>query len=356
MVRDDPLDWPAPEEAPTAAEQALDRPVISATTIEEGVNAAYRLELGDDTRAVLKAATLATDDELWPEPYLLTRVSRNTEIPVPDVLATIEPDESTLGTAAFVTRYCEGRHETDVLELSPDARERLVREMGRYLAQLHDLTTDLEIADGFGELGVENGEVVVSSARNSWSARFRELTSDALAGLTGEGLLNDDEARFADLEPKIRAALEAFPPDDAFPRDIDPAVLHGDPRPANLVFAPEDDADPIVRAVLDFGGKTGDGLLELARAEDAFVDVPLGETDRADHLRGVLRDAYRANRDADFSRSFGNQYAFYRLYARTRSLAAFDFWAQFAREDDRDATARRWRSFVCDRCAEVLTD
>lgn len=359
MVRDDPLDWPDPAKAATAAERALDRPVTDATTIEEGVNAAYRLELADGTAVVLKAATLATDEEFWPEPHVLAHVGRETTIPVPEVLATIAPKgslasdetaapgENPLGVAAFVSRYCEGRHETDVLELSHEAHEQLVREIGQYLAKLHDLS----LADGFGNLRVEDGRFTVPNARDSWEEWFGELADDSLAGLVGEGLLMDDDPRFADLEPAVRDALEGFPPGDAG-REIDPVVLHGDPRPANLVLAP-DDADQIVRAVIDFGGQTGDSLLELARAEDALVDVPLGGTDRADHLRRRLREAYRTTRDAPVGDRFDAVYPYYRLYARTRSLAAFDFWAQFAREDDPDAIARRWRAFVRSRVAEV---
>jgi aminoglycoside phosphotransferase (APT) family kinase protein len=352
MVRDSPLDWPDPAEAATAAEQALDRPIEDATTIDEGVNAAYRLELGDGTRAFLKAATLAPDEAFRPEPHLLALVGRETDVPVPEVLAAVPPaedaDENPLEVAFFVSRYCEGRHETDVLELSPEAHERFVRVVGHYLADLHDL----DVAEQFGVLRVADGELTVPDPRDSWPEWFGELAEEVLAGLDGEGHLMDDAARFADLEPTVRDAFERFPRADP-DRDVTPAALHGDPRPANVVFAPDDDADPLVRAVLDFGAETGDGLLDLARAEDALIDLPLGESERADELRRVLRKSYRDHRDAEVGDPFPTRYASYRLYARAKALAGFDFWAQFAREDDRDAIARRWRSFVRERLAEV---
>lgn len=348
MPRDEPLDPPSIEAAVAAAEVALDRGVVGAARIEEGLNAVYRIDLGDGSRAVLKAATLATDAELLPEPRLLSRLGRETAVPVPDVLATTPPDEGPLGVAYFVTAYCEGRHVTDVLTLPPTAHERLVREAGRHLAAMHEV----RVADGFGNLRVDD-DLAVTPKYESWATWFAELVTDAADGLLGEGYVTDAEARFADLEPGVREALTGLEA-AVGERPVAPAVLHGDYRPANLVLAPRDDADPITRAVLDFGNcPTGDGLVDVALAEDVLIDVPLGGTERADRLRRVLRTAYVDGRDAGCDALFDDRYPYYRLYARVRRLASFGYMVQFAREDDPDDVARRWRSFVRERLAEI---
>ena len=136
--------------------------------------------------------------------------------------------------------------------------------------------------------------------------------------------------------------------------EVDPAILFGDYRPANLVLASDDQEDPIIRAVIDIGcGPATDGLLDLALAEDALVDIPFGGTERADYLRDRLRASYSARRNADISTFDSDRYTAYRLYARIRRMGTFGYWVQFAREADQDATARRWRSFARDLLREL---
>jgi len=145
--------------------------------------------------------------------------------------------------------------------------------------------------------------------------------------------------------------LDGFPLTEG--RDVAPAVLHEDYRLANLVLAPVD-ASPLTRAVLDFGGcSTGDGLLDLTHAEDAPVDIPLGGTERAERRREILRSAYVERRGIDSDAAFGERYQHYRLYARVWRLALFDYWSAFAREDDPDAVAERFRALVRTRLADV---
>lgn len=341
MVREEALAPPDREAVVSAAESALDRTVAGATRFEEGLNAVYRLDVPDGDPAVLKAATFATDAELLTEAALLSRVGRETSVPVPAVLATAGPDEGGPGVACYAMRYCRGRRVTDLLELPAAARERLVVESGRHLAAVHGL----HVADRFGDLRVADGELAADPGHDSWPAWFDVLAAATADGLLGEGATADPEPRFADLEPAVREALAGG---RVAARDgrVRPAVLLGDYRPANLVLAPDD--DPVVSAVLDVGcGPTADGLLDLALAENALVDVPLGGTARADPLRERLRAAYLAARDADPAAPLdGDRYARYRLYAWARRAGAFGYWEQFAREDDPDAAARRWRSAV----------
>lgn len=347
MPRDPPLDPPPASDAAAAADAALDRDVADVTPIEEGLNAVYRVTLADGARVVLKAATLATDAEFRPEPRLLDRLDRETSVPVPSVRATVDGDDSPLGVAHYLADYCEGRAVRDVLELDPSAHERLVVESGRHLAALHALTFD-----GFGRLRADDsGGLRVADPRASWRECFRELAAERVAGLRGEGFTADDDPRFADLAGDLAAAFEKLPADAA--GSVEAVLLHGDYRPANLVLAPPGER-PVVEAVLDVGAQTGDGLLDLALAESSLVDVPLGGTERATALRRRLRAAYLAERSVPGD-AFELRYPCYRLYAWTKCLGAFDFFAQFARESDPDAAAARWRSAAeaCRRACEA---
>lgn len=348
MPRDEPLSWPSIEAVTAATEGALNREIIDVTRIEEGLNATYRVDCADGSRAVLKAATLATDAELLPEPYLLSRLGCETAVPVPEVLSIIPPDEGPLGVASFLTEYCEGRRVTDVSTLSPAVHEGLVREAGQHLAAIHGL----RVTDSFGRLRVADDSLVVTPQHESWGPWFTELAAEAADGLLGAGYVTDAEARFADLEPTIRRELAGVST-AINERQVTPAVLHGDHRPANLVL--RDDASSITRAVLDFGNcVTGDGLVDVALAEDVLVDIPLGEgTDRAGRLRDALRTAYANGRDTNRDALFDGRYPYYRLYARTRRLASFGYMAQFARRDNPDSVARWWRSFVHERLTEI---
>lgn len=349
MVRETPLPEPDEATARRATRDALDVPVDAVHRIEEGLNATYRVDLADGRSAVLKVATLASDAELLPESRIQDRLHRETAVPVPEVLAVVEPGEGSLEAAAFLAAYCDGRQVTDVLALSAPAHERLGREAGHNLAAMHELAAP----DGVGPLAVEDGDLVVASPAESWSARFAALADDAVEGLTGAGYVTDDDGRFADLAPAVEDAFAGFVP-VAVDRTVVPAILHGDYRPANLLLAPDDDATPLTHAVLDVGvPATGDGLLDCALAEDALVDVPLGGTDRAEGFRDAFRSAYAAERGQPRSDLFDARYPYYRLLARTWRLGSFGYWHRFAREDDPDDVADRWRGFVRERLAEL---
>lgn len=348
VVRDEPRDPPSLDAVAATVESALGWTVTTVTPFDEGLNGVYRIDRANDDPVVLKAASFVTDDELLTEAALFERIGAASAVPVPAVNATLDAAGTDFGVAAFVMEHCEGRVEPDLLELPPDARGRLVAESGHHLARSHAV----RVTDEFGQLTLRDGAVASVESYEEWTtwfATFAEFVGDALLG---EGATTDDEPRFADLAPAVERALtEAV---DAGGWTAEPSLMFGDYRPANLVLAPTDDADPLVRAVVDVGvGPTADGLLDLALAEDAMVDVPLGGTQAADRLRERLRGAYAERRGLDPAAFESDRYACYRLYARARRLAGFDYWATFAREADVDAVAARWRSFVADRLAEL---
>lgn len=348
MVRDEPRDPPACRAVSNAVEAALGWHVTGVRAFDEGLNAVYRVERDNDSPVVVKTATFASDEQLLVEATLLSRLANETDVPFPSVFATLKPGASPLGIAAFVMEYCEGRGVTNILDLSTGGQDRLIAESGRHLAAVHDA----RIVDGFGPLRLTGDCLLPNPRYESWNTWFRELVDRALSRLQGKGFTTDATPRFADLDTETREALLTATTRGNW--EADPAILFGDYRPANLVLASDDRVDPIIRAVIDIGcGPATDGLLDLALAEDALVDIPFGGTERADYLRDRLRASYSARRNADISTFDSDRYTAYRLYARIRRMGTFGYWVQFAHEADQDATARRWRSFARDLLREL---
>jgi ACT domain-containing protein/aminoglycoside phosphotransferase (APT) family kinase protein len=347
VPRDEPLPEPSTGAANAAASTALDRRVADVEPIPAGVNALYRIECADGSRWVLKAPTIAADAAFLAEPLLLERLRRETGVPVPRVRAAVPAEEGPLVVAYYVMEYLDGRQRPDVLALPPAIREQLVREAGTHLAAIQEV----RLGTACGHLHAAEGELTVDSPARSWAALFEELVDELSGELLGDGPLSDRDPRFADLEPAIREALSAFR--SVAPEPSPSVVVPSDYRPANLVLAGEDGADPLVSGVVDLGGYVGDGLLAAALAEEALIDTALGGTDAAESLRTAYRTAYAGARGRDRAALFDDRYPYYRLYARADRLAAFEYSSQFARERDAEQVARRWRSFVSDRLAEI---
>ncbi len=343
MPRASPRDPPGPDAVATLVESRLDTSVREVTRYDEGLNAVYHVALPEDS-AVCKTATFATDEELRVEAALTDRLDRETDVPVAGVRRVVGPGASPLDVTALLLDHVDGRTVSGPLSLSTADHRRLVAESGRHLAAVHDA----DLADGVGRLTVQAG-TLAREAEREWPSFFETLVEETLAGLRGEGYTTGD-GRFADLAPTVREALAVGPGVET----PDPALLMTDYRPANLVLGPPG-ATPLTEAVIDVGqGPVGDGLLDLALTEDALVDVPVGGTDRAERLCRVLRERYQDWRSVDLSGAFepGERYDRYRLYARTRRLSAFDYWVQFARDEER-AVARRFRSSVEERAAAL---
>lgn len=350
MVRTQSLDRPDLGPVRDAATAALGRRV---TAVEPQGDANFVIELGSGETATLKLASHGDDAELLVEPRLLSALA-GTDVPTPTLLASVGPDTSPFGAAFCIVRADGGQRLDDVLDLPERAHEKLVREAGAQLAALHTADVDARVSENggpYGDLSVPGCHpdaplTVVSAAADQpkpgaerWPVRvgrLAERTADALRG-----------GQFEDLRATLLqgVACAALP-------DRPPAVpLHLDYRPENLVVEPgvtspshANRATSVVRTVRGLGAPaTGDGLLDLAIAEDALVGLPLGGTDRARRLAAELREAYVAERGV--STPFGERYAAYLLLARGRLLATTDLHRR-TREYDVDDAATRCRERV----------
>jgi aminoglycoside phosphotransferase (APT) family kinase protein len=232
----------------------------------------------------------------------------------------------------------DGRRLGDVTSLSREGRERFVEEVGEHLAQIHNLGT----AARFGEPRLRDGVLTVPDGHEGIGSWLTEQAAEAAGKLRGDGYVTDDEPGFFELATPVQAALRD-PDLDA--SNIEPVLTHGDPRPANMIFAQTDTRRPLVRGLLDVGGPATDCLSDLANAEVALFDIPVGGRDEVDLLRSRLHTAYEAQRGmarvGDLPR-----YTAYRLLHRARTLAGFGWWKQFARESSAEAATCRFRSEI----------
>lgn len=345
-----PSDRPAVGSVRDAAVAALGRPVAAVDPRSDG---RYALELESGETATLRLAADGDDAAQLVEPCLLSALA-GADVPTPDLLAAVAPDASPFGVSFCITSVASEQRLDHVLDLSEGAHERLVREAGAQLAALHGADIDARLSvDGgpYGDLRVPDCHpdaplVVVDAAADGprpgherWPAYVERLTERALAGL--------QDGEFADLASTIRAGIDAA----TLPAEPTIAPLHLDYRPENLAFEPgitwpshDGRRDGVVRSVRRFDSAgTGDGLLDLAIAEDALVGLPLGGTDRGRELAAALRESYVAERGV--STPFGERYAAYLLLARARLLARTESH-RHTREHDADDAAARFRARV----------
>ncbi|MEY7848769.1 phosphotransferase family protein [Natrarchaeobius sp. A-rgal3] len=331
---------PTADEVARAVAARVGRPVSSVVDFDEGMNAVYRVSFDDGPDAVLKAGTVTGGSKLLSGPVLLERIDRETNLPVPDVLAVAPDGDEHVADTYFLLTYVDGRHITDVTSLSASAHERLVREAGRHLAAIHDLPFD----GPFGRLHASDGELFVDYGFESWAECL---------GASVDYHLERLEARFADLEPAIEDAISRFP--SVVAEDgIDKSVLYRDYHPKNLVLAPDDDARPLVRAVLDVNFRpVGDAPLDLAIAEANLVDLPMGNTDRAQPLRNALRESYVEARGGTHETYVDERYPYYRLVAALDFMCHFEYFGSFGWENEVDHVADRLDTFVRKRIAEI---
>jgi len=282
-------------------------------------------------RVVLKVQDFLDPESFRPEPSLLGFVGENTEIPVPEVVASdLEGDEF---PPYFVMAYVDGDTPDSEADLSDDAIARIAEIAGRNLAQLHRLPTWesygwLRLAEDVDEPGATHYGLTPADQLDSW----REFVAQGMANA-----LDRLPDRFRDLEPGLRDAL-----DDAIedlPDQPRCALLHGDYRLGNLLIDVETGE---TKAVVDWGNHTvGDPVQDLVKTEDHLCGYARRDDDRRRIVRDALLDGYRDLRDVQIDPDVR---AAYLLCSRVGPLAWFDLW--YADADDPDAVAQQHRDFL----------
>ncbi|WP_245154530.1 phosphotransferase family protein [Halorussus marinus] len=304
----------------------------------------------DGSRLVVLKATTA--DFVPPEiarsePRLLELIGRTTEIPVSSVVGYRDRHGEYPAPFYLADHVGGDNFEGRPGELSAGARERVVREAGRNLAELHDLGP----LPAVGRVGVRDGELAVLDAdAHPRYADFREWLVDdceeALDGIADGGWYPDradEPGRFADLVPdlreRVRELISGLPAPEA------PTYCHWDYRYGNLLVDPETGA---TRAVLDWANLlSGDPAYNLATAESHLLRPEDDGERRTAALRAAFRRAYADRRDGwAFDAAVEERIDAYRLACRIDAMACLPLWHEDATPTERDERAAEHRAFV----------
>ena len=305
---------------------------------------------------VLKATTADLVDPpiARAEPRLFELVGRETSIPVPEVFGYRDAHEEYPAPFSLVEHVDGVNLEDDPESLSPTARERVVRDAGRNLAELHELGP----LPAVGSVGVADGELTVLDTDDHPRAEdFRERLLEDYEGtldrLTEGGYfpdLADDPERFADLVPPVREHLrEAIP---ALPEPDPPTYNHWDYRYGNLLLDPESGE---TTAVLDWANlSAADPAYNLAKVEFHLLKPVRDDPERTAELRETFRSAYtRGREDWAFDEATLERMATYRLTDRLDAMACLPLWYEDATPAQRDERAAEHRAFLAERVPGV---
>lgn len=304
---------------------------------------------GGPRTVVLKATTadLVPPEIARSEPRLLDLVGRETAIPVPAVFGyrDVHPEYP---APFYLLEHVDGANvEGRPRALSPEARERIVRDAGRYLAALHDLGP----LPAVGRIGVADGELAVLDSddhpryddyRDAFLASYEE-TLDALLDGGYFPELAEEPERFADLVPDLRRYLRETVPD--LPEPDPPTYCHADYRYGNLLVDTETGE---TRAVLDWANLTSaDPAYNLASAESLLLDPESDGEARTRTLRRAFRQAYADARDGwTFDDDVRQRMRVYRLGCRLDAMACLPLWHEDASSGEREERAAEHRAFV----------
>lgn len=289
--------------------------------------------------AVLKATTagFVEPEVARAEPRLYALVGSETSIPVPEVYGVVD-DHADHPSPFYLLDRLDGENlESDPRSLGTDGRERVCRDAGANLAELHELRT----FDRVGSVGVEDDELVVVpndeggpyDDGREWFQDAVESTLDALADGTYFPDLTTEPERFADLVPALREAFDGRL--TAMSEPDPPRFCHWDYRWGNLLLDP---ATAETRAVLDWANlSVTEPAYNLACVEYHLLDDGDDAATRERHRR-ALREAYAAGRDGwAFDANVTERMDTYALLKRCDAMACLPLWHQ---EKDREGRAR----------------
>jgi aminoglycoside phosphotransferase (APT) family kinase protein len=335
MVREIRPEWSVREAAPAA--EGTD--IVYFVTVETSAGS---------HECVLKICEFLDPEAFRPEPHLLGVVDRRTSIPVPSVVGAVD-DHPDLPAPFFLMDRCDGEvRENDARDLPGDVMERVARDAGRNLAELHALgdferfgairlaaDADPNRADSATEDGIAVGDrrlTTDGTASGSWRDHVESLA---------DGCLDDLHDRFADLEPDVRAFVDDHL--DALDGAFSPVLGHDDYRLGNLLVDPESGE---TKAVLDWGNvHTLEPQYNLVVTEQYLSGLAPHDDPRRQRVRTALRDGYGEGA-VPTHWDFERRRELYLAVTRLFPLVWFSLWYGHQSDSEREATADKHRRAV----------
>lgn len=332
------------------------RCIAPAWTIKEvssadgGLNSVHHVTLETETRrrsCVLKSSPGNQRNGCTStEARYLSVLAERTSIPVPDVVGVVDEHEE-LEAPFFLMDSADGTPlETQQEEpLSDSMLQRIARQSGRYLAQLHmiDAPNLFGIVrfepspplEGTSPTADPSGFTVPNGSLN-WTDCFRDWFFETTDNLS--------ETRFDDLVPALKTEVEERI--DELPNAFQPVLARIDHRPENLLVSSDDGS---IEALLDWGAQfcvapTYDlATVEFMMAGGGRLALP-GFPDRRLLVRDALLTGYR--RETTVPKGFERQRQCYQLnlFAESMNRLAAGYYP--VSDDVADSVANWFRETV----------
>lgn len=304
-----------------------DREILAVRPLPGGTKATYAVELADGAVVVAVCDRPDYERQFALEPSVMRAVGE-TSVPVPPVLA-VDCSKRAVPYPYYVSRRVEGYDPRDRFKYLPRATRRaLLRQAGRYLGALHRATG----FDACGRLRAADGDLTVVDG-TSWPATLGELMDEWIAALAG-GRFADLTATFERVRRETVARLDGG--------SFEPALLHFDYRPANLIVR-----DGEIAAVLDWGfAIAGHAEYDFFKFEKNFLLAQFRTPSIRDDHRAAVYAGYRAT--ADLARGWRERRTCYRLAYKLESMRSFHRWSGEYGREARDDLARRLRDELDD--------
>ena len=224
----------------------------AAMPAERGFCSVYRVVVARNETTRERYVKASPDGRAWAIPTearVQAVLDAHTSIPVPEVLGVVDDHES-LPTPYYLMSALPGADVAyeRVCRLEDDALERLARETGRYLAELHSVPA----VDGFGHVrhdgpalvgGRPDGDpeaLTVEEPREEWQTYLRDYV--------GRELERHADSRFSDLTLELRRWFEAGI--DELTGPFEPVLGRNDHGLHNLLVDPDTGE---ITAMLDWG-------------------------------------------------------------------------------------------------------
>lgn len=183
-----------------------------AELMEKGFTSVYRVIVETPSRreCVLKASPDGERHGIDTEARILTILAEHTSIPVPTVIGVNDAhDDLPTPFILMDSMFGTGLSFQEVGKVSDTSLQRIARQTGTYLAELHEIAT----LDSFGFVDRERSELLrgsrpsadvaqltVASARESWPDQVRDWVDTELD--------TNATTRFGDLTPCLRSAFD----------------------------------------------------------------------------------------------------------------------------------------------------
>lgn len=240
------------------------------------------------------------------EEKLIELVNEKTDIPTQQIVYS-DFSKSRIPYLFYIAKKIQGSSsEEDYQKLDTEEQKEIVRQIGRYLGELHSKVTFEE----FGRLTyIENGLQLES--RDSWKELVTEIADDYIEGMRG--------TRFEDLQEDFKDYVEK---NLHLLTDDSPVLVHYDVAVDNILFQ-----DTEVKALLDWERAiVGQPEWDLAYTEVRFILQFFEDEEKIEVLKKSFYSGYKEKRE--LTSGWKTRKEYFQMIQLFHGLKYFENWTE----------------------------